>query len=142
MKQFLIENRRIHFYETDLMGIVHHANYVRLFEEARVEWAMQKGLIRQDDSESAAQFAVLRVELSHLRALRFADFIHIDLQVQKKGARLIFEYKMWNQRNELVAEARTQHATLNSDLKPRRLSEEITKELEKEKWIETWLSSL
>ncbi|MDR0671414.1 MAG: hypothetical protein LBF64_03790 [Oscillospiraceae bacterium] len=28
--------RRTQFYETDQMGIIHHANYIRWFEEARV----------------------------------------------------------------------------------------------------------
>ena len=29
---------RVPFYETDAMAIVHHANYVRYFELARVVW--------------------------------------------------------------------------------------------------------
>ena len=29
--------RRINYYETDKMGIVHHSNYIRFFEEARVD---------------------------------------------------------------------------------------------------------
>ena len=29
--------RRINYYETDKMGIVHHSNYIRFFEEARLD---------------------------------------------------------------------------------------------------------
>ena len=29
--------RRPHYYETDQMAIIHHANYIRWFEEARVD---------------------------------------------------------------------------------------------------------
>ena len=34
---------KVRFYETDLMGVVHHANYLRWFEMGRVEY------LRQDD---------------------------------------------------------------------------------------------
>ena len=30
--------RQPHYYETDQMGIIHHSNYIRWFEEARVDW--------------------------------------------------------------------------------------------------------
>ena len=30
-------SRRVYYYETDKMGIVHHSNYIRWFEEARVD---------------------------------------------------------------------------------------------------------
>ena len=29
---------RVQYYETDQMGIVHHSNYIRWFEEARIDW--------------------------------------------------------------------------------------------------------
>ena len=35
---------RVAFYETDAMGIVHHSNYVRFFEHARVSWLEQYGV--------------------------------------------------------------------------------------------------
>ena len=28
----------INYYETDRMGIVHHSNYIRFFEEARIDY--------------------------------------------------------------------------------------------------------
>jgi acyl-CoA thioester hydrolase len=131
--------RRIQFYETDLMGIVHHANYVRLFEEARVDWALAKGLIEPDKPETASAFAVLEVQVWHLKTLKFGEDISIRLQVKRSGVKVIFEYHMENSQGVLVAKARTQHVNLNSELKPRRLPEKIIQVLESEKWIETWL---
>ena len=32
-----IYERKINYYETDRMGIVHHSNYIRFIEEARCE---------------------------------------------------------------------------------------------------------
>ena len=36
--------RRANYYETDQMGIVHHSNYIRYSEEARIELMRQVGL--------------------------------------------------------------------------------------------------
>ena len=30
--------RKINYYETDRMGVVHHSNYIRFLEEARCDW--------------------------------------------------------------------------------------------------------
>ena len=35
---------RVRFYETDLMGIVHHGSYVGYLEVARVEWLRRRGV--------------------------------------------------------------------------------------------------
>ena len=35
--EFIYE-RKINYYETDRMGVVHHSNYIRYLEEARTEW--------------------------------------------------------------------------------------------------------
>ena len=29
---------RVHYYETDRMGVTHHSNYIRMMEEARVDF--------------------------------------------------------------------------------------------------------
>ena len=34
---FTVYNRKINYYETDKMAIVHHSNYIRFFEEARLD---------------------------------------------------------------------------------------------------------
>ena len=38
-----IYQHTVHYYETDKMGIVHHSNYVRWMEEARVDFLAQIG---------------------------------------------------------------------------------------------------
>ena len=35
---------KVQYYETDQMGIVHHSNYIRWFEEARTDFMEQMGL--------------------------------------------------------------------------------------------------
>ena len=35
--------RSVYYYETDRMQIVHHSNYIRWIEEARLDWMRQIG---------------------------------------------------------------------------------------------------
>ena len=39
-----IYKRRMNYYETDQMGIIHHSNYIRLFEEARLGMMDKEGI--------------------------------------------------------------------------------------------------
>ena len=134
-------HRKIQFYETDLMGIVHHGNYLRLFEEARVAWAHGRGIISYQKPESAAFLAVLETKVRHLKPLKFGDDIEIEVQVKMDKLRIIFEYKMYclARHQTPVATSRTEHVSLDENLKVKRLSVELKTVLEKEPWIETWL---
>ena len=42
--QFKRYSRRVNYYETDQMAIVHHTNYIRMFEEARLDMMEQGGI--------------------------------------------------------------------------------------------------
>jgi acyl-CoA thioester hydrolase len=134
----------VQFYETDLMGIVHHSNYLRYCEEARVAWAQSKGLIDYQKPTSASHFAVLETKVRHLKPLFFGDKVEIQLQVQLDKVRIIFEYKITcsARGQELAAVVRTEHVPLDKDLKLLRPSPEMKSILEKETWTETWLSNL
>ena len=40
----IIYERKINYYETDKMGVVHHSNYIRFLEEARCYWMEKIGI--------------------------------------------------------------------------------------------------
>ena len=76
-----IMTRRVHVYETDVMGIVHHSNYVRYCEEARVIYCDQFDLLDLKSSpESSAQktisvhgLTVIGIQFLYKKPLRFHD---------------------------------------------------------------------
>ena len=41
---YLEYERSVYYYETDQMKIVHHSNYIRWFEEARIYWMEKMGM--------------------------------------------------------------------------------------------------
>lgn len=131
----------MHVYETDLMGIVHHSNYLRYCEEARVDWCKNRGFNFQEvEKQNSAVFSlsVYETKVKHIKPLKYADTLDIEIQVKIEGIRLIFQYKLKNQEG-LVCVAETVHCNLDQNLKVKRLSQDLIKLVENEKWIETWL---
>lgn len=128
---------QVQFYETDLMGIVHHSNYLRFYEEARVAWAHDRGIIDYQRPESAANFAVLETQVRHLKPAKFGDVLMIDVQARRNGVRMIFQYRV-RCGEDILSVAETKHVPLK-DLKAIRLPAEIKTILENEPWTETWL---
>ncbi len=133
-----IYRHRVQFYETDLMGIVHHSNYLRFYEEARVSWAHSKNLLDYQKPESAFHFAVYGTQVRHLKPAIFGDELEIEVQAKQQGARILFQYRM-RARGETLSVAITEHVSLNKELKLMRLPKNYTDILEKETWTETWL---
>ncbi len=132
--------RNIHVYETDLMGIVHHSNYLRFCEEARVEWCRSRGALG-DEQKDVFGLAVIESKVKHLRPLRYADKIKIQIQVKIIGARLIFQYKIFAG-NVLRCIAETRHCRMDLSLKVKRFDQKFINfinTVEKEIWTETWL---
>lgn len=139
----VLHHHKVQFYETDLMGIVHHSNYLRIFEEARVLWAHQRGILDFQKPETAGHLAVIETQVWHLRTAQFGDDLEIAIQARIDKVRILFEYKMFcHQRYQTpISECRTVHVPLDSGLKPIRPPDKLKTILEKEKWIETWLSN-
>lgn len=134
-----IHRHKVQFYETDLMGIVHHSNYLRFYEEARVAWAHAKGLIDYQKPGSASHFAVYETQVKHLKPTFFGDDLEVEVQAKVEINRLIFQYRLRGKNDEICSVAQTVHVSLSKELKLLRLSAEIKTATESEQWTETWL---
>ena len=142
MQEFSYQ-RKIHVYETDLMGIVHHSNYLRFCEEARVEW-FQKNGIQVLTKEDVFGLVVVETRVQHKSPLRYGEKLSITVQLKAEGPRLIIQYRLQiedgpNSTSRLCALAETIHCRIDQNFKVLRLDKKITQLMENEKWIETWL---
>ena len=134
-----IHRHKVQFYETDLMGIVHHSNYLRFYEEARVGWAHARGLIDYQKPESASHFAVYETQVKHMKPTFFGDDLEIAVQGRVEGNRLIFQYRLIGRNGEVCSLGKTVHVSLTKDLKLMRMPAEVRAVTEKEQWTEIWL---
>ncbi|KYG61306.1 esterase [Bdellovibrio bacteriovorus] len=134
-----IHRHKVQFYETDLMGIVHHSNYLRFYEEARVGWAHAKGLLDYQKPGSASQFAVYETQVRHIKPTFFGDDLEIEVQGRTEGNRIVLQYRLRGRNKEICSLAKTVHVALGPDLKLQRLSAEMKAAAESDSWTETWL---
>ncbi|MDE6620867.1 MAG: acyl-CoA thioesterase [Lachnospiraceae bacterium] len=83
------------YYETDQMGIVHHSNYIRWMEEARMDAMNQFGISYRSMEESGIISPVVSVSCQYKSMVHFDDTVQIQAKVVKyNGVRLDLEYEM------------------------------------------------
>lgn len=116
-------SRRVAYYETDAMGIVHHSNYIRYFEDARVEWMRQSGLIAFHAPEGPFTFAVHEVTCSYRKPLRFNDLFAVSVTTKLEGVRIILTYEITHEGVSCAVGATTL-VPLDSKFRPARLPPE------------------
>lgn len=87
--------RDVKYYETDRMGIVHHSNYIRWFEEARIDYFGKVGTPYVKMEEEGFVAPVLSVECNFRSMTRFGDRVAIVLTLTEcTGVRFGFSYRV------------------------------------------------
>lgn len=83
---------RIYYEDTDVSGVVYHANYLRYFERARTEWLRAKGLSQEIlRVDHGIAFTVANMEIDFLAPARLDDQLNVTVeQTSRKRASLIF----------------------------------------------------
>ena len=115
----------VQYYETDKMGITHHSNYIRWMEEARVNFLEELGYSYDRLEKEGIISPVVSVNCDYKKTSTFSDEITINVKiVEFKGIKLILEYEMRNQCDEIVCSANSTHCFLDMSGKPVRLNKE------------------
>ena len=83
----------VQYYETDQMGIVHHSNYIRWFEEARSFLLEENGFGYKKMEESGIISPVLSVNARYKSMTHYYDTVIINVKVVKyNGVKITLEY--------------------------------------------------
>lgn len=112
--------RKVHYHETDKMGITHHANYIKWMEEARIDFLDQIGYGYARLERDGIISPVIGVECQYQHPTTFDDIVCIRVRVEEfKGVKLVIGYTMTNQAaGERVLTGRTMHCFTNAGGKP------------------------
>jgi len=129
MKQLDDYIHKVQYYETDQMGVVHHSNYIRWFEEARTDYMEQMGMGYDTMEKEGILSPVLGVEASYLRMVRFGDSVTIHSYVKEyNGIKLTVGYEVLSQTTGMVhASGITKHCFISKDGKPLSLKQKSPK---------------
>lgn len=115
--------RTAYYYETDRMGIIHHSNYIRWFEETRIYFLEKAGYPYHKMEENNVMIPVLSAECEYKNAVRFDETVLIDLQVWEfNGFKMTIKYTVTGEKDgKLKAVGTTKHFFVTPDMKPIRV---------------------
>lgn len=119
----LTYERKINYYETDKMGIVHHSNYIRFLEEARIFYLEKLGLPYDDFEKQGILIPVLNVNCNYKYSVTFNDVILIKVFIKEyTGVRFTIGYHVIDKKTQhIVLTGETKHCFTDKSLKPIRL---------------------
>lgn len=116
----MIFERKVNYYETDRMGVVHHSNYIRYMEEARCDMLDKMDMPFEKLEENGITIPVLGVSCEYKYHTTFGDTILIDTTIKEySGVRMTVKYEFKDKKTgKLVLTGETKHCFTNKELRP------------------------
>ena len=112
-------SRKVHYHETDRMGITHHSNYIRWMEEARIEFLDSIGCSYALMEEEGIVSPVVGVRCEYKRSTTFDDAVTIAVSLKKyNGVKLTIGYVMTDAEGNTVFKGESDHCFTTSSGKP------------------------
>jgi len=106
---------RVIYGDTDQMGVVYYANYLRWFERGRSEWLRQIGLPYGEIEQRGFHFPVAEVNCRYAQSARYDEVVKIETELTELGrASLAFSYRITRETDDvLLATGSTKHACID-----------------------------
>ncbi len=114
------------FYEdTDMGGIVYHANYLKFIERARSTWVADMGVDQNTMKANGLVFVVRRIEADYLAPAVLGDQLEVRTTVEATTpARWVLRQEVWRDHTQLF-DAQVTIVTINDAGSPVRLPAEL-----------------
>ena len=112
---------RAYFEDTDLSGVVYHANYLRWFERARSDMLRLLGIDQRAAQEAGeGAYAVADLTIRYAAPARLDDAVLIESRVEEMRAASCRMHQIAFRDGKLLAEARLRVGFVAPDGRPRR----------------------
>ena len=113
---------RVAYYETDLMGYVHHSNYVRYFEIVRTEMIRSTGMSYAALEASGVMMPIIEVHSHYHYPAKYDDLLTFRAVIKEAPkVRLVIEYEILNESGKLLCSGSTTLAFIDAvTRRPRR----------------------
>ena len=119
---------RVRYAETDRMGLLHHANYLVYFEQARTDLLRSMGTNYRDLEDQGYFLVITKVEVKYRRPAHYDDLLTITTTVTKTSpVRLEHEYEVFGPAGDLCCTGATTLACVNGEGKIQPMPEWLSK---------------
>lgn len=121
---------RVIYGDTDQMGVVYYANYLRYFEAGRNELIRAKGLrYREFEARFRLMLPVVEAHVSYRIPARYDDLLGVETSLAEvKRASARFEYRIVRD-GDVVATGHTLHACVDLEGRVHRMPRELIDKL-------------
>ncbi len=86
----------VRYSETDMMGVVYHANYIIWMELARTQFIKDRGLVYATFAEAGYVTPVIDIEASYKRSVVYGEEVTVKVWVDfYNGLKTIYCYEMY-----------------------------------------------
>ena len=118
---------RVRYAETDRMGLLHHANYLVYFEQARTELLRTSGVSSKDLEDQGFYLVIAKVEIKYKSPAHYDDLLTIRTTVVRTTpVRLEHKYEVFREAGVLVCEGSTTLACVDAAGKLQAMPEWLT----------------
>ncbi|TSB45157.1 acyl-CoA thioesterase [Alkalicoccobacillus porphyridii] len=102
--------------DTDMMGVVYHANYLKYFELGRTGLIEDIGFSYVAMEEQGYYAPVYDVQATYKKPIRYGDLATVVTWIAKNdGLRTVYGYSIVNQHDEVCVEGTTTHIIVNKE---------------------------
>ena len=116
---------RVAYHETDGQRRVHHANFVKYFEDARVEMLRAGGVTYKQIEDDGRLLVVTEMNVRYHLPAEFDDWLRLDVRVAEiRKVRLRHCYQIWRD-DVLLCDADSTIACVGPDGRPKKLPPEF-----------------
>ena len=126
---------KVQYYETDMMGVTHHANYIRWMEEARIDLMDRMGFPYKKMEAEGVLSPVKSLQVNYLKPCTFGDEVEITAKVKDfNGVVITIAYEMCLD-GEPVFSGTSEHVFLDRDgkfVRMRRVMPEFCEAVERQ----------
>ena len=116
---------RVHYEDTDMGGIVYHANYLKFCERARSDWVRGLGIDQLAMRAGGTVFAVTALEARFRAPARFDDVLEVVSEPAGGGAARLALHQDVTRAGEILYESRVTLAAIGPAGRPVRLPEAL-----------------
>lgn len=115
----------VYYEDTDMGGIVYHANYLKFIERARSDWVRRLGIDQNQLRAGGTVFAVHRIEADFLAPAQLDDTLDVQtVMAQASRARMTLSQSVWRG-DTCLFKARATLIAMSLEGRPRRLPPEL-----------------
>lgn len=107
---------RVRYKDTDQMGIMHHSNYIVMYEMARTEWLREMGLTYAEIERRGIMSPIIDVQSRYLYPAFYDEVLTVKVSLDEMpAARLVIASEVYNEAGRLINTGRVTLGFMHSE---------------------------